>query len=348
MKNIILALDNPEIYDMLKKEKNIKLVSKDISYKEGILEQIEKNKKIDLIIFDEKIDGEIILYKLIKSIKEKIKNIEIIIITENKNELIKEIYRFKKIKIYETKKIKIRDLMELINSEKKEEKEIEIPKDKNIISISGAEGIGKTTISIAISKIYFNQKKLKISNKLEQKILIIDFNSNENQDIPNILNIKNKNTIQKIEKNISTISTNKISKIEKIITENKYENIIIDLGNKIEKNEKENILKLSDKNIILLEPNLIGIKKCEKLVKSYIEEFKIKKEKIHILINKKNKYSIDNEILKRKIRGINFIGEIKYNIKYEKFINNKFNNLKLELKKEEIKNIQNLLKKIIN
>ena len=77
MKKIITAIDNAEINKLLKKEEDIKIISKDISYKEGILEQLEKNKEVDIIIINEKIDGEIQLNKLIKKIKEKIKNIEI-------------------------------------------------------------------------------------------------------------------------------------------------------------------------------------------------------------------------------------------------------------------------------
>ena len=95
MKNVITAIDNSEINEKLKKEKNIKIISKDILYKEGILEQIEENKKINLIIIKEKLDGEILIKELIKKIKSKIKNIEIIIITENKNKLIEEIKKFK-------------------------------------------------------------------------------------------------------------------------------------------------------------------------------------------------------------------------------------------------------------
>ena len=53
MKNIITAIDDSEINKLLKKQENLKIICKDISYKEGILEQIEKNKKIDLAIINE-------------------------------------------------------------------------------------------------------------------------------------------------------------------------------------------------------------------------------------------------------------------------------------------------------
>ena len=307
MKKIITAIDNTEINKLLKKEEDIKIISKDISYKEGILEQLEKNKEVDIIIINEKIDGEIQLNQLIKKIKEKIKNIEIIIITENKNKIINEIYRFKKIKIYETNKIKIKKLISIINNENSnKEKDIKKEEENIIISISGAEGVGKTVTSIIFSKI-----------NLKENNLIIDFNKEENQDMPNILNIENKNNIQKINKKIDFISTNKILKIKNIL--NKYEKVIIDLGNKIKKEEKEIILKKCNKNIILIEPNIIGIKKGKKIINEYLENLKIEKDKIVILINKKNKYSIDKEIIQKIFKNIKIIGEIKNNYKYDKF-----------------------------
>ena len=104
MKNIITAIDDSEINKILKKQENLKVICKDISYKEGILEQIEKNKKIDLAIINEKIDGDISLNELIKKIKEKIRNIEIIIITEKSDEIQNEICRFKNIKFMKRKK----------------------------------------------------------------------------------------------------------------------------------------------------------------------------------------------------------------------------------------------------
>ena len=309
MKKIITAIDNAEINKLLKKEEDIKIISKDISYKEGILEQLEKNKEVDIIIINEKIDGEIQLNKLIKKIKEKIKNIEIIIITENKSKIINEIYRFKKVKIYETNKIRIKKLISIINNENfNKEKNIKKEKENIIISISGAEGVGKTVTSIIFSNI-----------NLKENNLIIDFNKEENQDMPNILNIENKNNIQKINKKIDLISTNKILKVKNIL--NKYEKVIIDLGNKIEKEEKEIILKKCNKNIILIEPNIIGIKKGKKIIKEYLENLKIKKDKIIILINKKNKYSIDKEIIQKIFKNIKIIGEIKNNYKYDKYRN---------------------------
>ena len=86
MKTIIIAIDNTKIYNETKRNSNIKIIGKDLIYKEAVLEILEKNKNIDIIILYEKILGEINFLELIKKIKKKNKKIKIIIILENKNE----------------------------------------------------------------------------------------------------------------------------------------------------------------------------------------------------------------------------------------------------------------------
>ena len=396
MLNILTAIDDFEVTKVLGNEDYINVISKDISYREGILEQIEINKKIDLIIIDEKIDGEIKIKELIKKIKEKIKNIKIIIVTNNENKIKEEIKRFKRIKIYETNKIRIKKLLKIIDYEEniKDEKidlnnkknflseetikenkknfnnkfpiekksknfenEMIIEKNeedfnneiiqkyiaedtweknlnkKNIISISGARSCGKTMIAIVFSKINF-----------KSKTLLIDFNSEEKQDILTIFNKKNKKEIQTINKNIKVFSTNRATKIKEILKKEEFENIFIDIGYK-EKNEKL-ILKMCKKNIVLIEPNLLGIKNCKKLLNYYLKELKIKKNKILILVNKKNKFSIDKSILKNIFKNIKIIGEIKNNFKYERLMNNGIKNFNIIFNNKERKEIKKILKKI--
>ena len=79
MKKIITAINNPRINNELKSiNKNIKVIGKDIQYKEGILELLEKNKNIDYIILLENLLGKINLFNLLKKINKINKNIKII------------------------------------------------------------------------------------------------------------------------------------------------------------------------------------------------------------------------------------------------------------------------------
>ena len=58
---IITALNNPQLNNKLKEEKEYQILSKDIQYKEAILEILEKYRKINIIIINEEIPGEITL-----------------------------------------------------------------------------------------------------------------------------------------------------------------------------------------------------------------------------------------------------------------------------------------------
>ena len=60
---------------------------------------------------------------------------------------------------------------------------------------------------------------------------------------------------------------------------------------------------------------------------------KVDKNKIFILINKENKYSIENDIIKNIFKDIKIIGRIKNNNEYERLINKNFKNLELILSK---------------
>ncbi|MDO5557217.1 MAG: hypothetical protein Q4G05_03125, partial [Clostridia bacterium] len=84
MKRVLIAIDNYELYNNIKKEiDNIEIVSKDIIYREGVLEFLEDDNKINYVILNEKIIGEIKQEKLLKKIKEINKKIKIIFLSQS-------------------------------------------------------------------------------------------------------------------------------------------------------------------------------------------------------------------------------------------------------------------------
>ena len=70
MKNIITAINNPELNNEIKKEKNLKIINKDIIYKEGIIEILEEKKEINLIIINYDLPGKIEIEDLVNKIKK--------------------------------------------------------------------------------------------------------------------------------------------------------------------------------------------------------------------------------------------------------------------------------------
>ena len=380
MIKIITAMNNSELYFKLKEEKDFKLIGKNIQYKEGILELITKEKKeiINLLIIDENLEGEINFKKFLNLIKN---NFEIIIIKINKKNNKKNITE-KKENIYYTNIINIKKIKEIIKINKKK-----YLLNNKIITISGSEKTGKTTISIQIALLL---------NKLNKKILIINFNEKNNNNIlfkikknkKNKKTIKNKiknnknkklknnknnniflknnknnniflkNKIKKINNYLFYINLNKeiinLNRIKKIINNNindislNYDYIIIEIKNKKINNKiNRKILKKSKNNFIISEANLLDIKNNKKIINKYLNIYKIEKKYMFLIINKKNKYSIQKDILKKCLENIELITEINYSDIYTYLINKKINNWDFVYKKIEKEYIP-IIKKIEN
>ena len=356
MKKILTAIGNPEIAQNLSKENNIEINYKDIHYKEGILEILENDNKINLIIINEKIPGKIEINLLIENILKINPQIKIYLILENKNIKIKNknIIIFNQINYEEImKKIFEEDIQKkaieneinlekipeekIVKSEqeKTERKNLEIEKAdiKNqniyewcedfskIVVILGPENVGKSVIAVIISFLVSKHKR----------VLLVDMDT-ENGNVNTILQVKkNANKIQNISNNLDFICTeNSIKNIEK-----NYDFIFIDNYNKNKLNENNKIIFISD-------GNLIGIEKSKKILNK-LNLIKIKNN--ILLINNYNKNSIDKKILKNIFYEFNNIEKIKYSEKYNLIINN-FN--KINLNMFFYKKYKKIIQKIIN
>ena len=280
MKNIITAINNPELNEEIKKEKKFKIVNKDIIYKEGIIEVLEEKKEINLIIINYDLQGKIEIEELIKKIKkENIKKIEknnkiknAIIVNENKKNEASEIVLqiAKKIEQNHNKvliidiNLKNKILQNLLNKQNIEKKI-----NKNIRYI-------EKNINQNIEK--------KIENKLYVKI-------NENIKLLTGLSYyRNKNKENYINKIINLIQKN-TKKYYLIIIyfneENKDNKLKIELNKKIEKNlfiisnkymEIKNLKKELEKNKFLENKNTyILIKPKQPKEKNIINKSIIKK-----------------------------------------------------------------------
>lgn len=357
------------VIEILKKEKIDILILSEIlpgeyNIKDFILEIKKLNKEIEIIIFLEnkkenlemflKTNGifniyynnEIDFSNIIKNIKKENKNIELI------NKIIKENYLIKNEK-RNLKKIKNK-LNKIINKFKKTKKLNKIKNNnfKNkIILVTGSHGVGK---SIFIINLAFNLKN--------KKILIIDLDI-INNSIHTLLGIKNKKikNINKIENliikynkkidiiNFSQIIKNNLLEKENInkyfeLLKNKYDYILIDSSLECLKNENKKLLKNNFLNIFLIEPNLIEIKKSINILNIFEREWNIKKEKINIVFNKFNIYSINFKILKNIFSNYKIIGKINFNINYNLLINKNFK-CKKEIRKIK-KDYLNIIKKL--
>ena len=373
------------IFEILEKNNNIdflifsELIKGNLLI-EKIVEKIKlinNNINIIIILENKKEELEHILiakgvYKILYNNEVEIKDF-INLINKNENseneELKKEINNLKKLIIEDEKrdiyfnknkrKINIiKDIIKKENNNKINDKDLILKKE--IISISGPSGVGKSIISVNLAKAMSYQKNkiliidfdilnnslhtilgvkkypIKIEEKLKNKIINTDINDLKIEDF-----------IIKINKKIDLISATNLLfntkekidliKIEKIINKlkNIYNTIIIDTSSECFFDFTKTIIKLSNKNIFVTETNILEIKKAKELLNIYINKWKIEKNKFNILFNKYDKNCIDINLLKELFCEFNVIGTLKYNGKYNKLINK---NIKYNLINKKIRN----------
>lgn len=354
---------NEKIENLIEKIKQINNEVNIVIILENKKEELEKNlysKNVYLILYNK-----IEIKEIIKLIKNK---------KEDENEKIKkEINDLKKIIIEQNSKNKQNKKQKI-----KEVKELNLQKE--IICILGSGGVGKSIFTVNLAKSLIYSKK---------KILIIDFDI-LNNSLHTILGvkkysekiskkIKENNLIKdkiglkelkiKINKRIDLISginllfdsKYKINNIQfnNLFNDVKkfYDVIIIDTSSECFFNYTKDIIKKSNINIFIVEPNLLEIQKSKNILKIYKEEWDLDNNKINILFNKFNKNSIDINILKIIFSEYNIIGKIDINNKYNLIINKNANKIDKNIKKEYLKIIekylinrkkQNFIKKIKN
>ena len=371
------------IFEIIEKNNNIDylILSEILPGENNILELVEKIKEQDkyikiIIILEnknEELENKLYLKNINKIYYDNQIEIDEIINylkneSKNENEKIKdEIEKLKKILIENNILIEENKLKnnELLKTNIKENN----TKNKKVISIAGTGGVGKSVVTLNLSNYFKSQK---------EKVLIIDFdilnNSlhtllgvseyskkiknkiQKNDLIQNKINVKD--LIIKINKKVDLISginllfdsKYKISneRINSIINELKiyYDIIIIDTSSECFLDYTKNILNKSDNIIFLLESNLIEVKKANNLLKIYTETWKIKKEKIDIIINKYNENSIDDKIIKNIFSEYKILGKIKLNKKYNILINKNYkeNIINNDIKKEYKKISEKIIK----
>ena len=392
MKKIITALAEPQLNNELKKEKDFIVIGKDIQYQEGVIEILETEKEVDFLIISEALPGNEKIENLIEKIKQINNEVNIVIILENKKEELEKNLYSKNVYLILYNKIEIKEIIKLIKNKKEQNsknkqnkrqkiKEVkELNSQKEIICILGSGGVGKSIFTVNLAKSLIYSKK---------KILIIDFDI-LNNSLHTILGvkkysekiskkIKENNLIKdkiclkelkiKINKRIDLISGINLLfdskyKIDNIQFNNLfndvkkfYDVIIIDTSSECFFNYTKDIIKKSNINIFIVEPNLLEIQKSKNILKIYKEEWNIDNNKINILFNKFNKNSIDINILKIIFSEYNIIGKIDINNKYNLIINKNANKIDKNIKKEYLKIIekylinrkkQNFIKKIKN
>lgn len=336
MKKIITAINNPKLNENLKDEELIEIVCKDFQYKEAIIEYLEKNNKVDLIIINEEIPGDVKLIELIKKIKKENNNIEIIIILLKENSVLEnELKKNKVKKIYYENKITLDELIRKIKTEEIDEheelkkeiselKKLILEKESNnnpkrfinekevvdsnvfrekIITVTGDRKVGKTTMIIELYKYLMN---------LNVAVCLVDLSAFMNLAMHlEFSNIEiNKDVVVNKRQEIVNEDFKLISKYRK-----RYDYILVDYQF-TNCEEFIKLYKLSSSILYFSEDTISEIEKNKKIINKL--KNKIDNKKIKIIINKSNsKYSVSYSILKK--------------IFNESIINKKYNKMNFKL-----------------
>ena len=311
MIKILTAFGNQNINDKLREIEEFEVLENDIFYREGILEFLEENKDIDVIVLCENLCGDIEIEELIKKIKIINCDIDIFFILERKNLELENLLKKQNIKnIFYNEEIDFDDFVDKIkNFKNKDDEKLkqEILKLKNIINEKEQE----------IKKYKQNYEKQEIKVESNKKVITVIGDTNSGKT----LFIENMNFILDKKKNFEfkEINSHNFTEIGKINF-------------------------LSYKIIYIVEINLEKIKISKKILNLLISENKLDKEKVYIVFNKIDKYSINMEIAKKVFKEFKIVGIIK-NSCYHNYILNEKNNYKKENKKLRKKYLR-IMKKI--
>ena len=353
MKKIILAINDKKTIKKLKEKYKLQEIII-VQYREAIIEILEENINIEKIVIEENIPGIISIEKLIKTIKNKNKKININIILEKEDFNKKD-----KLKNLEIKGIYIKNKLR-INKKKKQKKD-KIDKNKiynkKIIFIYGDKKTGKTTI-INLFLIYLlkiNKKILLINlnKKIENNYLKIFNKYLRKNKIKNTKEKENKkqlyNFMIKINFNLTFLPiTNQYinyNEIKKFLFENskKYDYILVDSGNNCNYKIKQIIMKFSNIKINVIDNKLLGIKELERNTLNGTEENYKNPNCLHIIYNKYYFNSVSQLILKNLFKNTFKIHTIFYRKKFKNLTNQIQKNENIKLNKNTERKIKKIL-----
>lgn len=343
---IVTALNNPEINLRLKKENTYEIIGKDIQYKEAILEILEKNSKIDLIIINYKLPGQIRLEDLINKIKEKNNKIKIIMLLKEKEK--NKISYFRKLGIKEIHiidKINYYNLLKILN-DKGENKDIHLHKSninlqnkkfKNIILIQNNE-VRKEEIVIELILKYLITKN--------NKILLIKINTKHYKNNYNKIRTNISKYIKIINYNFKKYKNN-YKEIENLLDNNKenFDFIFIQIETLKEFDFYKKIIKKINCVLFFMKSDITGITRAKRFIEKFKSDFLIQNIDLQIIEHKNGFYSISTKLLQKFFGTSLKKFSININKKERKKILKMISNIKLNLNIKRI--ILNIYKESI-
>ena len=345
----------------MKKTGKYLIYEQDILYMEGVLEYLSKNN-VDILITKDTLSGDLTKQMYIKQIKEISPNTKVILFTENLNEEYKGfLFANNVFNIIEDKEITFSKIFNVIEAKENnviysynipdklqtnQGSKIDIP--KQLISIFGTSGAGKSYVSSIIGQI--------LSKKMKLNTLLIDMDiQNPALDIYN--NIDGEvNALYYVMEEVDNDCFN--SSVLKEFSKRERENRRLSfLTNNLDMYECQNRIapsyynilykeaiknfditlldmpasplldvvpfSLSKSNIIffVINPNFISIRQAHKYLDLMINVWNINKDKIKLIVNKTSKDSLSIKQISSMLKDYDICLEITRDDEIEQVIN---------------------------
>lgn len=368
---IITALSNEQIGIKLKETYGNRVYLYDFDSRDDVIEYINNNINVaeeNFLITKEDLIGDVSFEEYIKCISGKVRII--IIVNKLSEEKKRFLFSYGVFDIIEGNVVDIEKIKELIESKQRivykkdaqsninsnynANKNIIIPKE--VISIYGTSGAGKSFISTIISK--------KLSNILNINIALLDMDI-QNPSIDILANVQGESNMlsrivdsvdkrdeisdvvkdylikDKLNKNLSYLTSNvglyecqnKLSDkyYEKIYSNvfKNYDYMLIDLPSSPFLDVVSYSLMTSTKIFFVLNANYISIRQAIKYLDLINKLWNIPKEKVAIIVNKYKKSSLDISQIQGLLPDYNIIATINYSEQAEAYINGEINDVNI-------------------
>lgn len=362
MKTMLIALDSQKILEQMKKTGKYMVYSQDITFKEGVLEFLSKNI-IDVIVTKDTLEGDITKEIYIKQIKMISPTSKVILFCKKLDENYKgfllangvyniieeeEITFTKLFGMIEAKENQIiYNLEQAKNNLIKEEQTIKI-KSKQIISVYGTSGAGKSYITSLLGQILSRRIKLNtILIDMDIQNPALDIYNNINGDINSLYYV-----MEDVDKDcFTTASLKEITKKEKdnrklsFLTNNldmyecqnriapcyynalykealnNFDVVVLDMPASPFLDVVSYSLTKSDKVFFVINPNFISIRQAHKYLDLITNVWNIDKAKIFIIINKVTKNSLSIKQIESMLKGYKIILQVSKEGSIEHIIN---------------------------
>jgi MinD-like ATPase involved in chromosome partitioning or flagellar assembly len=321
MKTVLVALNSQKILEQIKKTGKYVVHSQDITFKEGVLEFLSKNI-IDVIITKDDLEGDMTREIYIKQMKMISPTSKVILFTEKLDENYKGFLLANGI--------------------------FNIIKSKQIISIYGTSGSGKSYITSLIGQIL--SRKLKLNTILVDMDIqnpALDIYNNISGDINTLYYVMedvdkdcfNSNSLKELIKkekenrNLSFLTNNldmyecqnRISPcyynaLYKEAVDN-FDIVILDMPSSPFLDVTPFSLTKSDKIFFVVNPNFISVRQAHKYLDLLVNIWNIDKSKIFIILNKITRNSLSKKQVESMMKGYRIVMYVETSDNVEHIIN---------------------------